>query len=436
VLSGVRRPTSGRILVDGKELTGATPAEFTAAGVGRIPEDRHAGVVGELSVAENLALEYLEEFTRGGMLDREAIRRHAEELIQRFQIKARPTDRARTLSGGNLQKLILARVLSRDPKVVLASQPTRGLDVGATEYVRQQLLAQRARGAAVLLILEDLDEIPALSDRIAVPGTTTSGRRDNCTPEPSLRPGWGRCWGGLPPALAIPIMLLGGFIAGALWALTPALLRVKLAVDEVVTTLLLNSVMLFIVSALLNGPWRSPVSGWPQSPEIAPSTVLPKLIPRSRLHLGFVVAILSVVVLWFVLSRTSFGLKMRAAGLGREAVRFAGVNVGRTMLTAALISGGIAGIVGVSEVAGIHFHLIEEISPGYGYTGIIIATLGTLNAWGVAAAALFFGLIDTGTQTLSHAMGVPIYLGEVTQATMLLVTLAMFLLQSYRIRRA
>jgi simple sugar transport system ATP-binding protein len=168
VLSGVRRPTSGRILVDGQDLTGATPDEFTAAGVGRIPEDRHAGVVGELSVAENLALEYLEEFARGGMLDREAIRRHAEELIQRFQIKARATDRARTLSGGNLQKLILARVLSRDPKVVLASQPTRGLDVGATEYVRQQLLAQRARGAAVLLISEDLDEILALSDRIAV----------------------------------------------------------------------------------------------------------------------------------------------------------------------------------------------------------------------------------------------------------------------------
>lgn len=245
----------------------------------------------------------------------------------------------------------------------------------------------------------------------------------------------GTVLGGLPPTVAIPIMLLGGFIAGALWALPPALLRVKLAVDEVVTTLLLNSVMLFIVSALLNGPWRSPVSGWPQSPEIAPSTMLPKLIPRSRLHLGFIVAVLSVIVLWFILSRTAFGLKMRAAGLGRDAARFAGVNVGRTMLIAALISGGIAGIVGVSEVAGIHFHLIEEISPGYGYTGIIIATLGTLNAWGVAAAALFFGLIDTGTQTLSHAMGVPIYLGEVTQATMLLVTLAMLLLQNYRIRR-
>ena len=245
----------------------------------------------------------------------------------------------------------------------------------------------------------------------------------------------GTVLGGLPPALAIPLMLLGGFVAGAAWALTPALLRVKLAVDEVVTTLLLNSVMLFIVSALLNGPWRDPVSGWPQSPEIAPSTQLPKLIARSRLHLGFVVALASVVVLWFVLSRTSFGLKMRAVGMGREAARFAGVNVGRTMLVAALISGGIAGIVGVSEVAGIQYHLIEEISPGYGYTGIIVATLGALNAWGVAAAGLFFGLIDTGTQTLSHTLGVPIYLGEVTQATMLLVALGMFLLQHYRIRR-
>ena len=168
VLSGVRRPTGGRILVDGQDMTGATPAELSAAGVGRIPEDRHAGVVGELSVAENLVLEHLEDFTRGGVLDREAILRHTEELIQQFQIKARPTDRARTLSGGNLQKLILARVLSRQPKVVIAPQPTRGLDVGATEYVRSQLLQQRARGAAVLLISEDLDEILALADRIAV----------------------------------------------------------------------------------------------------------------------------------------------------------------------------------------------------------------------------------------------------------------------------
>lgn len=231
-------------------------------------------------------------------------------------------------------------------------------------------------------------------------------------------------------------MIAGGFVAGALWALPPAWLKVRWAVDEVVTTLLLNSVMLFIVSALLNGPWRDPVSGWPQSPEIAASTHLPKLVPRSRLHLGFLLAVMSVLVLWFVLSRTAFGLKMRAVGLGRNAARFAGIDVERTVLWAALISGGVAGVAGMSEVAGIHFHLIEAISPGYGYTGIIIATLGALNAWGVALAGLFFGLIDTGTQTLSRALGVPIYLGEITQATMLLVALAILPLRRYRIRRA
>jgi simple sugar transport system permease protein len=239
---------------------------------------------------------------------------------------------------------------------------------------------------------------------------------------------------GWSPWLAIPAMLAGGFAAGMLWALIPALMKIKLAIDEVVTTLLLNSVALFVVSFLLNGLWRDPISQWPQSPEIAPAAIFPKLIPRSRLHLGFILAVIIIVVLWFVLTRTAFGLRMRAVGLGPEAARFAGINVGRTMLISALVSGGIAGLAGVSEVAGIHYHLIDAISPGYGYTGIIIATLGTLNPWGVALAALFIGLIDTGAQTVSRALGVPAYLGDVIQAALLLVTLGMLLLQGYRVR--
>ncbi len=236
------------------------------------------------------------------------------------------------------------------------------------------------------------------------------------------------------PWLAIPLMIAGGFLAGMAWVLIPALMKVKLAIDEVVTTLLLNSVALFMVSALLNGPWRNPVSQWPQSPEIAASAIFPKLIPRSRLHLGFILAIIMIAVLWFVLTRTALGMRMRAVGLGPGAARFAGIQVERTMLISALVSGGIAGLAGVSEVAGIHYHLIDAISPGYGYTGILIATLGGLNAWGVALAALFIAVIDTGGQTVSRALGVPVYLGDVIQATLLLVTLAMLLLQSYRIR--
>ncbi len=239
---------------------------------------------------------------------------------------------------------------------------------------------------------------------------------------------------GVPAWIAIPLMILGGFLAGMLWALAPALMRVKLAIDEVVTTLLLNSVALLIVSALLNGPWRDPISQWPQSPEIAPSAIFPKLIPRSRLHLGFILAVIVVILVWFVLTRTAFGLRMRAVGMGSSAARFAGINVDRTMLISALVSGGIAGLAGVTEVAGIHYHLIDAISGGHGYTGIIVATLGTLNAWGVLLAALFIGLIDTGAQTVSRALGVPVYLGDVIQAALLLVTLGFLLLQGYRIR--
>lgn len=240
---------------------------------------------------------------------------------------------------------------------------------------------------------------------------------------------------GVPAVVGIPLMLLGGFTAGMLWALIPALLKVRLKVDEVVTTLLLNSVIVFLISFFLNGPWRDPVSMWPQSPEIDPGTVFFKLIPRSRLHIGFVVALVVLAVEWFVLKRTAFGARMRAVGLGKEAARFAGIKVDHTMLTAALVSGGIAGLAGVGEVAGIHFHLIESISDGLGYSGIIIATLGGLNPIGVGLAALFIGLIDTGAQTVSRAMSVPVYLGTMVQATLLLVTLSLFVLQNYRIKR-
>jgi simple sugar transport system permease protein len=240
---------------------------------------------------------------------------------------------------------------------------------------------------------------------------------------------------GVPQPAAVLIMLLGGFIAGMLWGLVPAILKVKLSVDEVVTTLLMNYIAIFFVSALLNGPWRDPVSNWPQSPTILANTMMPKLLPPARLHFGFIVGVLAVVSIWFILSRTGLGMRMRSVGMGQEAARFMGVKIGRTMFITALISGGIAGLAGVTEVAGIHFHLIDAISAGAGYTGIIAATLGNLNPFGAGAASLFLGLISTGSQAVSRSLGVPSFLGEVVQATLLLVTLAMFLLRNYTLRK-
>ncbi len=168
VLSGMRRPTGGSVLVNGRNLAGAGPADVMAAGIGRIPEDRHASLIPDLSVAYNLVMERLDDFRKGGRLDEARIREHAAELIERFVIRAHPDDRVATLSGGNIQKVLLARVLSRNPKVLVVSQPTRGLDVGATEYVRSELLARRDAGAGILLVSEDLDELLAIADRLLV----------------------------------------------------------------------------------------------------------------------------------------------------------------------------------------------------------------------------------------------------------------------------
>ena len=172
LLSGMAAPAAGSVRLEGRPWPGARPRAVVAAGVGRVPEDRHAhGVVGDLTIAENLALETYREpgLQRLGVARRAALRAHALRLIGAYDVRCEgPGQPARLLSGGNIQKLVLARVLERDPAFILADQPTRGLDVGAVAYVHGRLLDARRRGAAILLISEDLDELLALADRIAV----------------------------------------------------------------------------------------------------------------------------------------------------------------------------------------------------------------------------------------------------------------------------
>ncbi len=172
VVSGLARPDQGAMLVDGAEVTKFDPPGLLAAGVGRIPEDRHHdGMIGAMSVAENLIMERLGDgdVQKNGFLRQESIRTHAEKLTQDYDVRGPGIDaEARLLSGGNIQKLILARVFECSPRLILANQPTRGLDLGAANEVGRRLLEARKRGAGVLLISEDLDEVLALSDRIVV----------------------------------------------------------------------------------------------------------------------------------------------------------------------------------------------------------------------------------------------------------------------------
>lgn len=172
VINGLRPITRGTIQVSEIDISHASPADVIAQGVSYVPEERMVdGMIKEFSVAENLILRdhAKQPFSRGGFLNFRAISRQSAQLIEQFNVKTPSQDTpAKNLSGGNIQKLLLARELSRNPKVVIAAQPTRGLDVGATEYVHQVLMDQRAEGTAVLLISEDLDEVLALSDRIIV----------------------------------------------------------------------------------------------------------------------------------------------------------------------------------------------------------------------------------------------------------------------------
>jgi ABC-type uncharacterized transport system ATPase subunit len=172
VIFGLRKPTAGSISIDGEQIKPGSPPAVMAAGTARIPEDRIAtGLMMDLSIADNLILENRRsvKFRRHGLMDHGRVRAHSEKLIHQFGIKtAGPDAAAKSLSGGNLQKVILARELSTGPRLILAAQPTRGLDVGAAEFIRAKMIEECERGAAVLLISEDLDEILSVSDRVAV----------------------------------------------------------------------------------------------------------------------------------------------------------------------------------------------------------------------------------------------------------------------------
>jgi general nucleoside transport system ATP-binding protein len=171
-LAGLRKPDAGRITLDGVEITGRNPDDIRQAGLSYIPEDRHGrGLVLPFTLTENVLLGNTghEPFSTGGRIDYAATERLTAELMQTFDVRApSPDTPAGALSGGNQQKLIIARELHRQPQVILAVQPTRGLDVGAIEFVHRQLVAERDRGRGVLLISFDLDEIIDLSDRILV----------------------------------------------------------------------------------------------------------------------------------------------------------------------------------------------------------------------------------------------------------------------------
>lgn len=238
----------------------------------------------------------------------------------------------------------------------------------------------------------------------------------------------------LPAPLMIPLLFMAGALAGCAILIVPVLLKTYMRVDEVVTTLLLNFVVLLFVNFLLEGPLKDPMAmGWPQAVSIIDQGVLPTIVSKSRLHLGLVIALVMAVLLWFVLRFTVWGYEIRAVGNNPKAASFYGISINQSVLLVALLSGGLAGFAGVSEVTGLKGYLTLDLSPGFGYTGIAVAMLAQLNPIGVIFSAIFLAGIYVGADAMSRAVEIPNYIADVLVAVSLLAMLVSAMLSRYTI---
>ena len=571
-LNGLRPTTAGEVRLAGRPITHLDPGKISQRGVAFIPgKARQVAVLSSFSIEDNTALKVLNTspYRRGPFLSRRAIGARADSLLEAYDV--RPPDRHLTagkLSGGNLQKMVVASELVRDPQLIVAVDPTAGLDVGATEDIHQRLLGERGRGKAILLISSDLDEIMALSDRIAVmyrgritgvvapenataetmgllmaglpveegsgvwhsasvtgggtakppspaptqetpvvaPATAHGGLTLHRWPDPRRRlrqltdrSGWvnllsilgavalalllvgglialmkvsplkayeamwrgafgtrngvaetmlratplllaglgvliafrcglwnigaeGQLYAGalgatlagvylppLPPIIHLFLVMLGGFIFGALYGALPGLMRAYRGANEIVTTIMLNYLAIFGISFLVNGPLRdsNQLLPQPQSFAVAVTARLPKILAGTRANAGIFIALAAAAVVYVLLWKTVPGFRIRIVGQNPTAARFGGVNVKRYIVLAMALSGGLAGLAGMTEVAGVRGYLIPNLSLNYGYTAIAVALLGGLHPAGVIVSAFFFASLGVGADGLQRSVGVP-----------------------------
>ena len=445
VLAGLVSPAAGTIILDGIDVTTASPARRIAAGLAHIPGDRQrVGLVLDLSLADNavLPISGRPPYSRRGIRNDGAIRRLAKQLIAAYTIHCRDEQQpAGALSGGNQQKLVLARELFRAPRLIVANQPTRGLDVGAIETVYTVLLEQRRQGRGILLISTELDEIMALSDRVSVlyegrilatlprdeanrehSGPVNGGPNSMTmpltptppvlTPTPARRRPFSGAWithlvaialallvgAGLmaligvnplaayralldgafgnrnsmaetlvrtvPLALAgigvafafqagvfnigaegqlfigataatwiglqfatlprwplLLLMLLTAMLAGGIWAAIAGWLKIWRGASELINTIMLNYIAIFLVAYLLHGPLQEPGSPLGQTARLSAAAILPVILPRTRLHAGLIIALIAALVAYFLLWRTTWGFHIRVAGKNALAAR-------------------------------------------------------------------------------------------------------------------
>ena len=227
-----------------------------------------------------------------------------------------------------------------------------------------------------------------------------------------------------PRALLLPAVLLGGICAGTFWASIAEVLRRRRGVLEVISTIMLNFVALHLVGVLVHGPMQEPLGISPQSAPIPDAARLPRLVPGTRLHAGFAIALLVAPWLWWWLRSTAAGFRLRAVGANPYAARQAGrLDAARIAGMAFLAGGGLAGLAGAVEVSGVTFALYESLSPGYGYTAIVVALLGRLDPLAIVPSAILFGALESGALAMQREAGIPSVIVTAIEAVLVLAVL-------------
>ncbi|MBN9508976.1 MAG: ABC transporter permease [Alphaproteobacteria bacterium] len=242
--------------------------------------------------------------------------------------------------------------------------------------------------------------------------------------------------GGTEGAWALPVMCLAGALGGALWAAIPALLRARLKVSEILTSLMLSYVAIQVLYFLVRGPWRDPEGfNFPQTRSFTDVESMPILIDGTRLHLGIPIAVLIAMAVWVVMSRTLVGFELRVSGLAPNAARYAGFREQRTVWLALLVSGGLAGLAGIFEAAGPFGQITPNFPTGYGFTAIVVAFLGRLNPLGILIGGVVLAVSFVGGELAETSVGLPSAAIGLFQATLLFLLLGVDMLVWYRIRR-
>ena len=229
--------------------------------------------------------------------------------------------------------------------------------------------------------------------------------------------------GGLPSWLLLPATILAGFLFGGLWGAMAGFLKARYGTNEIIVTIMMNYIALYGVSFMNHVPLREAIGIFPQTDLIVEGARFGRLLPPTRLHAGILVALGLAFVSTVVFQRTTLGYRLKAVGSSPDASRYAGIEVRSTVILSMVLSGGLAGIAGMSEISGIHHRLMDNISSGYGFTGIVVALLGRLHPLGVAVTAIFFGALNVGADSMERTMGLPSPLAFILQALVVLFVL-------------